>query len=101
MHDGLRQKQQNLSAQYVSCTKEDTMMNVWLVRAKPGPYSNLCPCIQFPCHSCFPNYIVTNTCYEVAVLQEMEATGNGRAETGEEAKAGRVEKAHEGGEGEA
>ena len=67
MRDGPRQKQQDLSAHFVSCTKEDTMMNVWLVRAKLGPYSKVCPCIQS--HSCFPKQRHAR-CYEVAVSRK-------------------------------
>ena len=33
-----REKMDALAKHYVTCTKEDTMMNVWLVRAKCDPY---------------------------------------------------------------
>lgn len=42
-----REKMDALSKHYVTCTKEDTMMNVWLVRAKCDPYWSMFVKIAF------------------------------------------------------
>lgn len=43
----LRDLQKELAGHFVTCTKEDTMMNVWLVRARSNPQFLELACVQF------------------------------------------------------
>ncbi len=52
----LRELQKELSGHFITCTKEDTMMNVWLVRARSNSQFPELACLHsnqsLTCHSC-------------------------------------------------
>ena len=72
-----RAQQQALGQHYVTCTKEDTMMSVWVIRARWEHLGVVGNMIVIWCH-------VYKCC-----LEEMEGTGDRRTAGGEEETPGR------------